>query len=203
MTKEKKTGYFKNFRKSLFNKFLNPKGVPYDYYHAWFYLVSQAEYEKKENCMFEIGQLEISIRKLSEKWNWTKSKVETFLKNAEEEGMILLKSDTSGSVITIVKFSDYNTRKSDESDTDTLSDTKSDTKSDTESDTISDTSDTNFTDTEENEPTPNQTPNRTAHRTPNRTQIRHLPIKERRRRRIKEAAAPQNFSNSPRGDTWE
>lgn len=196
----KKNGYIKMFRKSLFNDFLNPKNTPYDYFHAWFYLVAQAEYEKSKNSDILIGQFHTSVRNLSKIWGWSKSKVETFLKNAENDGMICVKTDTSGSVINIVKFSVYNVSKSDESDRDTLSDTKSDTSSDTKSDTSNGTT----TGLQKKR----RTPHRTPHRTPNLPQISHLPIKERIKEDKEEkplAASPQNSFSvfNPDKVEWE
>ena len=190
----KKNGYIKMFRKSLFNDFLNPKNTPYDYFHAWFYLVAQAEYKKSKNNDILIGQFHTSVRNLSKIWGWSKSKVETFLKNAENDGMICVKTDTSGSVINIVKFSVYNMSKNDESDTATLSDTKSDTKSDT--------SNRITTDLQKKR----RTPHRTPHRTPNLPQNSHLPIKERRKENKEEeplAATPQKPFFDPEKVEWE
>ena len=190
----KKNGYIKMFRKSLFNDFLNPKNTPYDYFHAWFYLVAQAEYKKSKNNDILIGQFHTSVRNLSKIWGWSKSKVETFLKNAENDGMICVKTDTSGSVINIVKFSVYNMSKNDESDTATLSDTKSDTKSDTSNRTTTDLQ------------KKRRTPHRTPHRTPNLPQNSHLPIKERRKENKEEeplAATPQKPFFDPEKVEWE
>ncbi|MED1802989.1 hypothetical protein [Brevibacillus porteri] len=53
------------------------------------------------------GQFITSIRKLCEKWGWSKTKVTQFLKMLESDEMIVYFSDTKKTVITIGKYGFY------------------------------------------------------------------------------------------------
>jgi hypothetical protein len=55
----------------------------------------------------EVGSFITSIEKLKNRWGWSNTKVASFLNLLENENMIVKKSDTKKTVITIVKYSDY------------------------------------------------------------------------------------------------
>lgn len=74
----------------------------------------------------EKGSRIISIRQLCDRWNWSNTKVVNFLNNLESDGMIVRKSDTKKTVVSIVNYSDYQslrdtktTQKRQSSDTET------------------------------------------------------------------------------------
>lgn len=53
------------------------------------------------------GQRITSLRKLGDRWNWSLTKVDAFLKLLEEDKMIVLKKDTKKTVVTIVNYDIY------------------------------------------------------------------------------------------------
>lgn len=53
------------------------------------------------------GQRITSLRKLGDRWNWSLTKVDAFLKLLEEDKMIVLKKDTKKTLITIVNYDIY------------------------------------------------------------------------------------------------
>lgn len=53
------------------------------------------------------GSRIISIRQLCEKWNWSNTKVITFLKMLQADGMITYKSDTKKTVLSVVNWDLY------------------------------------------------------------------------------------------------
>ena len=53
------------------------------------------------------GQLLTSIRKLADRWHWSKSTVVTFLKLLENDSMILRDSDNNRTLLTIVNYEVY------------------------------------------------------------------------------------------------
>ena len=68
------------------------------------------------------GQKITSIRKLCERWSWSNSKVKKFLELLERDEMLIVKSDTKKTVITVVNYDFYQSqdyKKRHESDTKT------------------------------------------------------------------------------------
>lgn len=53
------------------------------------------------------GQRITSLRKLGDRWNWSLTKVDAFLKLLEEDKMIVLKKDTKKTLVTIVNYDIY------------------------------------------------------------------------------------------------
>jgi len=82
-------------------------------YEAWTDLLMRANYKDTKvllgNELLEVkrGQFITSIRKLCETWQWSNTKVNSFLKLLEQDGMIAYKSDTKKTVITIAKYDIY------------------------------------------------------------------------------------------------
>lgn len=80
---------------------------------AWIDLLLSAEYETKRTMfgwnkvVLQKGQQVISIRSLSERWQWSKHKVTDYLEYLQNEGMITLKKETFGTLLTIVKYGDF------------------------------------------------------------------------------------------------
>jgi hypothetical protein len=60
------------------------------------------------------GQTITSIRQLCERWNWSNSKVTKFLKMLEADEMLVLKSDTKKTVITIGNYDIYQVQETEE-----------------------------------------------------------------------------------------
>lgn len=82
-------------------------------YEAWLDILMDANHQDKkilfDGSLIEIsrGQKITSIRQLCERWSWSNSKVNRFLKMLEDDGMIIKKSDTKKTVITIANYDVY------------------------------------------------------------------------------------------------
>lgn len=79
-------------------------------YEAWLDLIMDANHKDSRfilgNEMVEVqrGQKITSIRDLCDRWGWSNTKVRNFLDILENDQMILVKSDTKKTLITIVNY---------------------------------------------------------------------------------------------------
>lgn len=86
---------------------------PYTKGQAWIYLLLCANHSDAK--IYLDGKLEIvkrgqyvtSIRKLAEKFSWSRDKVSKFLKLLEQDNMIIQNSDTKKTLLTIVNYGKY------------------------------------------------------------------------------------------------
>lgn len=85
----------------------------YSRFEAWVDLLLEANHDD-EKIMFDGSLITVkrsenltSLRKLSERWRWSITKVNSFLKILEEDEMITVKKDTKKTVITIVNYDLY------------------------------------------------------------------------------------------------
>lgn len=108
---------------------------PYDKCRAWIDLLLLANHEDKK-LMFNgtlitvsRGQYLTSIRKLSERWGWSKDKVVRHLLMLESEEMIHRDSNNNRTLLTIVNYGVY------QDSTDSNKDSGNDTDNDTDNDT--------------------------------------------------------------------
>lgn len=53
------------------------------------------------------GQRITSLRQLGERWSWSITKVDKYLKTLESDGMLIVKKDTKKTVLTVVNYDDY------------------------------------------------------------------------------------------------
>ena len=53
------------------------------------------------------GQRITSLRQLGERWSWSITKVDKYLKTLESDGMLVKKKDTKKTVLTVVNYDDY------------------------------------------------------------------------------------------------
>lgn len=60
-----------------------------------------------ELILVKRGQRITSIRQLGERWDWSRTKVDSFLKLLESDGMILTKKDTKKTLLSIVNYDLY------------------------------------------------------------------------------------------------
>jgi hypothetical protein len=80
---------------------------------AWIDLIMSANHKDKkipfndEIITIKRGQFVTSIRKLSERWHWSKSTVVNFLKLLESDEMIHRDSDSSRTVLTVINYDVY------------------------------------------------------------------------------------------------
>ena len=57
----------------------------------------------------ERGQRITSLRKLSERWKWSRTKVNSFLLTLEQDNMLVVKKDSKKTVLTVVNYDFYQT----------------------------------------------------------------------------------------------
>lgn len=84
---------------------------PFTRGQAWVDLLMMVNHENKK-VMFDGKMISVgkgsritSIRSLGERWKWSRTKVSNFLSILEAEKMIMKKSDTKKTVITVVNYS--------------------------------------------------------------------------------------------------
>ena len=86
---------------------------PYDKARAWIDLLLIAMHHDKkmliddEVVMIQRGSFMTSIVKLSDRWGWSRNKVSRYLDMLESEHMLNTKRTPKGTLITIVKYDDY------------------------------------------------------------------------------------------------
>jgi DNA-binding transcriptional MocR family regulator len=81
---------------------------------AWIDIIFSANFcdQKKKNRyknkeVIKRGSFVTSIRTLAERWHWGKDRVSAFLEKLEEDGMITVRSDARGTLITVCNYSEY------------------------------------------------------------------------------------------------
>lgn len=86
---------------------------PFNKRAAWIDLLLLANYEDTEQIVgYEVikiprGTYMTTIRDLSKRWDWSNSKVLSFLHFLENQKMVTLKANTKRTLITIVKYRDF------------------------------------------------------------------------------------------------
>ncbi len=89
------------------------KDKPFSFSGAWVDLIMMANHKDgkfplgEEIIHVKRGSFITSQKKLSERWGWSRSKVNRFLKLLENDAMIELKSDNKKTALTICNYSDY------------------------------------------------------------------------------------------------
>jgi len=79
-------------------------------FEAWLDLLLLATHKSRKIMLdgqfveIKRGQYVTSIRKLSNNWGWSNSKVQTFLNTLELEGVLIVESDTKKTLITIDNY---------------------------------------------------------------------------------------------------
>lgn len=111
---------------------------PFNRGSAWVDLIMMANHEDKKiifnGTLTEVkrGSCITSIRKLGERWGWSRNKVNLFLEQLKDDGMISYKKDTKKTALTIENYGLYQSRdleKSHQKDTEgTVKDIKRDTE---------------------------------------------------------------------------
>jgi hypothetical protein len=80
---------------------------------AFIWMIMEASYKPRAKPVGKIwvdterGQLACSVRFMCEAWDWSKSKVDRFLKRLKKRDMIDIESGTGINVITVCKYDDY------------------------------------------------------------------------------------------------
>lgn len=86
---------------------------PFSKGQAWIDLLLLVNHTSKKTLIdgtlqeIERGQTITSVRKLCDRWGWSNTKVNRFLKMLETDGMVNVKSDSKKTVINIVNYSGY------------------------------------------------------------------------------------------------
>ena len=132
-SKKDKNGWVAISR-SIQQNFLWKSDKPFDDRSAWIDLILLANHEPG---IFQTRQGEIikvptgahftSVRKLADRWHWSKEKVGRFLATLTEAQMIAQTATHSGTLISLVKYRDFQGYR------DTPQDTRQDTRQDTTS----------------------------------------------------------------------
>lgn len=105
-------GWIKSYRK-MQNNWIWRYKEPYDRRSAWQYILFQASYEDRKEfrngAIIEVkrGQFITSVRELSDKWMWNKSKVTRFLDRLETEHMVKQERTKTGTLLTVVNYGFY------------------------------------------------------------------------------------------------
>lgn len=96
---------------------------PYDKARAWIDILLMVNHEKKKVLLgsqlidVDKGEKITSIRKLADRWGWSTTKVDSFLKMLESDKMIELKKDTKKTVVKVLNYANYQDRNKTEKDT--------------------------------------------------------------------------------------
>lgn len=119
---------------------------PYDKARAWVDLLLLAMHHDKklfienEVVIVPRGSFMTSIVKLANRWGWSRCKVMRYLELLESEQMLNTKRTPKGTLVTIVKYEDYQINEVlDDTPLDTTLNTSNDTTDDTPLDTTDDT----------------------------------------------------------------
>lgn len=105
-------GWIKIHRKIQYSSIWDSK-EPFDQRSAWIDLILMANHEDREivingwPLMVHRGQRFTSIRKLSERWHWSKDKTIRYLKMLERCGNIQKAATHNGTLLTIENYSLY------------------------------------------------------------------------------------------------
>lgn len=86
---------------------------PFNRTHAWVDLILLANH--KENYFYKrgirvdvgIGQIGYDVESLGNRWQWSRGKVERFLKDLEKDGMIVRQKTNVTTLISISKYNEY------------------------------------------------------------------------------------------------
>lgn len=82
-------------------------------FEAWIDLLLMVNHRDKkillgnDLILVKRGQKITSIRKLCERWKWSNNKVKKFLNLLESDGMLIVKSDTKKTLLTVVNYDIY------------------------------------------------------------------------------------------------
>ena len=96
---------------------------PYDKARAWIDILLMVNHEKKRVLLgsqlidVDKGEKITSIRKLSDRWGWSTTKTEKFLKILESDKMLVVKKDTKKTVLKVLNYAIYQDSGKEESNT--------------------------------------------------------------------------------------
>ena len=139
-------GWIKLHRKIQECDLWSSEDEPFDRRSAWVDLLLLANHEDKriifkgQPVVVKKGQRMTSIRKLAERWNWSVNRVKRYLDLLETLNMIIRESDNHRTLLTIVKYGDYQGERYTDEHTHEYTDEYTDgTQTDTQTNTQTDT----------------------------------------------------------------
>ena len=131
-------GWIKLHRSILENEFYMAK--PFSKGQAWIDLLLLAEHKTHKRMWrgnlveFRRGDVNLSIKQLGIRWGWSHGKVERFLDNLSEQEMIYQNVNRNRTVLTIVKYDDFQSQRESERKSDRKSNRQSERESNEQSD---------------------------------------------------------------------
>ena len=117
-------GWIKIYRQIQDNA-LWKSDTPFDYRSAWIDLIMMANVKQKEvlyrgqTTIVKRGDVYTSIRKLAARWHWSTGKVSRYLNNLVKLEMVKrIKSTKSATLLTLVNYEDFQSKRYTDRDTD-------------------------------------------------------------------------------------
>lgn len=113
MEENKSRGYIKTYR-SVFKHWIWQDKDPFDRRSAWIDLLGLVNFEAGKKLSngqlinLQPGQTIASLRFLAERWKWSTTKVERYIKCLQDDNMIVLESLHKNTLLTICNYSVYN-----------------------------------------------------------------------------------------------
>ena len=110
MAKKKDKGWIKLHRQIIDSSIWHSK-EPFDERSAWIDLLLMANHEtrlmttyNKQTVIIEAGQLHTSTIHLSERWHWSRNRVNRYFKRLAAQGMCTISGTPYGTTVTIVNW---------------------------------------------------------------------------------------------------
>ena len=110
------TGYI-SIQRKLREHWLYKEDRAFSKFEAWIDILYEVNHTDNkflfDGSLVEVkrGSTITSLRKMSEKWKWSITKVNTFLKTLEDDEMLVVKKDTKKTLLTVVNYDFYQSEK--------------------------------------------------------------------------------------------
>lgn len=102
-----------SLHRSIENHWLYEEDRKFSKFEAWVDLLLMVNHKDNKTIMdgklvtVKRGQRITSLRKLGDRWKWSLTKVDSFLRLLEQDKMIVVKKDTKKTLVTIVNYDVY------------------------------------------------------------------------------------------------
>ncbi|MEB8265136.1 DnaD domain-containing protein [Mammaliicoccus sciuri] len=102
-----------SLHRSIENHWLYEEDRKFSKFEAWIDLLLMVNHKDNKTIMdgklvtVKRGQRITSLRKLGDRWKWSLTKVDSFLRLLEQDKMIVVKKDTKKTLVTIVNYDVY------------------------------------------------------------------------------------------------
>lgn len=113
MAKKKDKGWVKVYRQ-ITDSYIWTAKDPFDRRSAWIDLIIMANHEERsfllrngQNQVVGEGQLFTSLDNLAERWHWSRNRVRRYLALISAHGMCKVTGTPSGTLITLIKYGDF------------------------------------------------------------------------------------------------